>query len=65
MNKYFISFCGIDMYGETFFADTEISIESNIRSSDDILEIKEAIKNNEKCFGVEEIVITNIIKLPI
>lgn len=65
MNKYFISFCGINMHGETFFADTEISIENNIRSFDDILEIKEAIKNDEKCFSVEKIVITNIIKLPI
>ena len=66
MNKYFISFYGIDMYGgETFFADTVISIENNIRSSDDILEIKEAIKNDGKCFGIEKIVITNIIKLPI
>ena len=41
MNKYFISFYGIDMYGgEPFFANTVISIENNIRSSDDILEIK-------------------------
>ena len=66
MNKHFISFYGIDMYGgEPFFADTVISIENNIRSSDDILEIKKAIKNGGKFFGVEKISIVNIIKLPI
>lgn len=65
MNKYFMSFYCTSVDGETFFGDTVISSENDIRSSDDILEIKEAIKNDEKCFGVEKIVITNIIKLPI
>lgn len=65
MNKYFISFYYTSIDGELFFGDVVIGIEGGIKDCDDILEIKDKLKRDKKCSDVEELVITNIIKLPI